>query len=59
MGSLLTLASATPMVPYSTAPRITGPMVPNVAGGSFPPPPTCSDKLDFTQACNSQYVGIF
>ena len=32
-----------------------------MGGGSFStgPPPTCSNSLDFTQACNSQYVGIF
>ena len=23
------------------------------------PPPTCTNVLDFTQACNSQYVGVF
>ena len=27
--------------------------------GRAPAPPTCSNSLDFTQACNSQYVGIF
>lgn len=57
-----------PMVPYGaeTIPEGPGvpnallPMVPNAAGGgSFPPPPICSNKLDFSQACNSQYVGIF
>ena len=25
-------------------------------GGS--PPPSCSNKLDFTQACNSQYIPV-
>lgn len=32
-----------------------------VAGtvGSAPPPPVCSNRLDFSQACNSQYMGIF
>ena len=32
-----------------------------VAGtvGAAPPPPTCSNSLNFSQACNSQYVGLF
>ena len=29
------------------------------SGGGVVPPPTCSNELDFTQACNSQYVGVF
>jgi hypothetical protein len=28
-------------------------------GGTSPPPPTCSNELDFSQACNSQYAGLF
>jgi len=27
-------------------------------GGGSPAPPTCSNKLDFSQACNSQYLGF-
>lgn len=27
-------------------------------GGSGPPP-TCTNKLDFSQACNSQYIALF
>jgi hypothetical protein len=23
------------------------------------PPPTCSNKLDFSKACNSQYLTVF
>jgi hypothetical protein len=30
----------------------------NNTGGNGPPP-ACSNSLNFTQACNSQYVGIF
>lgn len=26
-------------------------------GGSGPPPMTCTNKLDFQVACNSQYLG--
>jgi len=26
------------------------------AGGG--PPPTCSNSLDFTKSCNSQYAGV-
>lgn len=26
-----------------------------ISGGS---PPTCSNKLDFSQACNSQYINV-
>lgn len=28
---------------------------PEAAG---PPPPVCSNKLDFTAACNSQYIAV-
>lgn len=34
-----------------------GPMVPPGASGGTPPPPTCSNAMDFSQACNSQYIG--
>ena len=34
-----------------------GPMIPGNVGAGPPPPPTCSNTLDFTQACNSQYFG--
>ena len=50
-----------PMIPFTqpggsmTGPG--GPMIPgNVGGGG---PPACSNSLDFTQACNSQYIGAF
>ena len=26
--------------------------------GSIPPPPVCSNKLDFSAACNSQYLAM-
>ena len=26
--------------------------------GSAPAPPVCSNQLDFTQACNSQYITV-
>ncbi len=55
-----------PMVPQSAplvdpgygpmTPGALGPMIPPVTGNYVPPPP-CSNKLDFTQACNSQYAG--
>jgi len=60
-GSLSASADA-PMVPYGGAPTPGGPMVPGtwlpmvpgpVSGGPVNP---CSNKLDFSQACNSQYV---
>lgn len=28
------------------------------AGVPGPPPPACSNELDFTDACNSQYVPV-
>jgi hypothetical protein len=33
-----------------------GPVVPHHSGAGSAPPVTCSNKLDFTQACNSQYL---
>jgi hypothetical protein len=30
-----------------------------VGGNNVFGPPPCSNSLDFTQACNSQYVGVF
>ena len=27
-------------------------------GGGGGPPPACSNALDFTKACNSQYIGV-
>ena len=60
-GVIVALARVMPMIPYPTAGApmvgLGGPMVPGTTGGTFPPPPTCSDVLDFTQACNSQYIG--
>lgn len=31
----------------------------SLSGGGSVAPPTCTNKLDFTQACNSQYMGMF
>jgi hypothetical protein len=54
-----------PMVPYGAETIPGGASVPNAllmgvpnaaGGGNFPPPPTCSNQLDFSQACNSQYL---
>lgn len=73
LASGIAIAVAAPMIPFGGGvgggdmvpgygPLVPGNglMVPNTfTGGSFPPPPVCSNKLDFTQACNSQYVGIF
>jgi hypothetical protein len=60
LGMIVALARQMPMIPYPTAGApmvgIGGPMVPGTTGGTFPPP-SCSNKLDFTQACNSQYIG--
>ena len=57
-------AVASPMVPFSSSsgigpnlPNSMSPMIPNATGNGFPPPPVCSNELDFTQACNSQYIG--
>jgi len=56
------LARQMPMIPYSQPSGsmlgLGGPMIPGNIGGGSPPPPTCSNKLDFTQACNSQYVSL-
>lgn len=52
-----------PMVPYAnpTGPMMNGglggPMIPGNTGGAAPPPPTCSNSLDFSDGCNSQYLG--
>ena len=56
-------ALASPMIPTSQPPgpmmpALGGPMIPGFASGGAPPP-TCSNALDFTKACNSQYVGVF
>jgi hypothetical protein len=51
-----------PMVPGGFGPmsRAGGPGVPLLGTpGTTPPPPTCSNKMDFSQACNSQYIGAF
>jgi hypothetical protein len=51
--SAVLCADAAPLVPNSAAP-----MVPIFGtGGSTPPPPTCSNEMDFSQACNSMYIG--
>lgn len=57
-----------PMVPFPVGPVGTGviaPMLPNESGamvpnvpGSSAPPVTCSNALDFTDGCNSQYLGM-
>ena len=52
-----------PMIPYTnpSGPMlpggITGPMVPNVASGSGPPPSCTQGKLDFSGDCNTVYAG--
>jgi hypothetical protein len=60
-GVIVALARVMPMIPYPTAGApmvgLGGPMVPGTTGGVFPPPPACSNSLDFTQSCNSQYIG--
>jgi len=57
------LGQPMPMIPYSQPAgsmlNLGGPMIPgNAGGGSGPPPVTCSNSLDFTKACNSQYIGV-
>ena len=57
-------ALASPMIPTSQPPgpmmpALGGPIIPGFVSGGAPPPPTCSNALDFTKACNSQYVGVF
>lgn len=47
------LALAAPAAAQMTMTGVGG-----TTGGSGPPP-TCSNKLDFTAACNSQYAGVF
>lgn len=53
-----------PMVPYanpagpSVSGGLTGPMIPGNIGGEAPPPPTCSNSLDFSDGCNSQYLSV-
>ncbi len=47
LSTLLILASA-PACPQFLAPGV-------VVSGS---PPTCSNALDFSRACNSQYINI-
>ena len=57
----LLVAQNAPMTPGASdglmAPgHVVGPMTPNKAG-SGGPGPSCSNSLDFSQACNSQYLG--
>ena len=47
------VAGSAPIGPSSIVPI--GPST--GSGGGSGPPPTCSNSLDFTQACNSQYAG--
>jgi len=32
--------------------------VQTTGGGAPPPPPTCTNALDFSKACNSQYIPV-
>jgi hypothetical protein len=34
------------------------PIGPGLAPSGSPPPPTCTNSLNFAQACNSQYVSV-
>lgn len=57
-----------PMVPFTAGPIGPGwsaPMIPNEGGAMIPnepgavvPPPTCSNAFDFSDGCNSQYLGM-
>lgn len=40
--------------PYGFTGRM--PITGGIGSGSGPPPPVCSDALDFSEACNSQYI---
>lgn len=57
-----------PMIPQTIGPQgphSAVPMIPNAGSAMIPngpgavvPPPTCSNSLDFTDGCNSQYLGM-
>ena len=49
------VAVSAPIGPSSIIPI--GPSTGSGGGSGPAPPPTCSNSLDFTQACNSQYAG--
>ena len=54
------IPGAGPQIGPTGGPQVpgSGPMIPPTGGGGYVPPvpPTCSNSLDFSDPCNSQYL---
>jgi hypothetical protein len=52
------LIAALTFLALASAPASPQFLMPGVVIGGGSPPPTCSNVLDFSQACNSQYINV-